>query len=187
MNERYKLGAKDEETLEAAASLLKKVASAGTTRPAQLVSVAKVLHVLSVLPRVTPEVTAFVSVSSPRRKFGDIETYHWWTVEVEEGRRLRIWSGGHYYQRSTGGDTFTTMSWRANTEEPAEMDDYREALWMVPGVPSFSEGVESIDLASEGYSIEIVDHDNGLLDLGRDEDIEDADAEVDADEASEGD
>ncbi len=181
MSERYKLDTRDKVLLSAATILLKKVAAAEATRPAQLVSVAKLLHILSVLPRVTPNVTASVQVSCPRHQFGDIETFHWWEFAVEESR-LRISSGGHFYQPSSGGDTFTTMIWRASPEQPAEQDDYRESLWMVPDVRSFPEGVESIDLAFGSYSVEITEHDNPLLEEYEDEDAGTASGEAPEDE-----
>jgi len=51
MPERYHLNAQDRDLLQAATILLKKVATAETLRPAELVSVAKLQHVLSALPR----------------------------------------------------------------------------------------------------------------------------------------
>lgn len=182
MSERYQFDANDHELLRAASDLLKKAATATTTAPAQVVSIAKLQHVLSVLPRVTNGVEVSVSVSSPRRKFGEIETWHWWEVAAEDGR-LAISAGGHFYQPRTGGDTFSTMSWAAVPEEPAELDDYRETLWMVPDVRSFPEGVASIDFASGGYSTEVTDSDNPLLE--GEEESEDEDTDDDADEDSE--
>lgn len=52
MPERYNLNARDRSLVQAATILLKRVAAAETLRPAELVSVAKLQHVLSVLPRV---------------------------------------------------------------------------------------------------------------------------------------
>jgi len=191
VSDRYEFNSRDRALLQAAATLLKKVAEAATTRPAQLVSVAKLQHVLSALPKPTSGLKVSVSVASPRGKFGDIETMHWWEVGVEEDR-LSITSGGHYYDPSTGGDTFTTMTWEAIPEEPAEFSDYRGSLWMVPDVRSFPEGVASIDFNSGVYSVEITDDDNPLLEEGDDseeEEIEDDEEEAgddaDVDEADE--
>jgi hypothetical protein len=162
MSECYQFDTKDHVILRAAATLLKKVAVAEATTPAQLVSVAKLQHVLSLLPRTASGIDVSVSVSSPRRNFDDIETFHWWEVAVE-GERLAISSGGHFYRPSTGADTFTTMTWAAIPEEPSELDDYRESLWMVPDVRSFPDGVASVDVASGGYKVEVTDEDNPLL------------------------
>ena len=75
--ERYDLNAQDRDLLQAATILLKKAAGAESLRPAELVSVAKLQHVLSVLPRVTPDLEVTVQVTGPRRKFGEIETWHY--------------------------------------------------------------------------------------------------------------
>jgi hypothetical protein len=178
MSERYQFDAKDHALLRAAATLLKKVAIAEGTKPAQLVSVAKLQHVLSLLPRATSEIDVTVSVSSPRRDFPDeIETMHRWEVAVE-GQRLSISSGGHFFRPSTGGDSFTTMNWAVIPEEASELSDYIESLWMVPDVLTFPDGVASIDFASGGYTVEVTDEDNPLL-----EDNEDAVEEEFGDES----
>jgi hypothetical protein len=56
-------------------------------------------------------------------------------------------------------------------------------LRLVPDLQSFSEGVDSIDLASGGYTVEILDDDNPLLDEEQDEEFEDEDVEAEADGA----
>jgi hypothetical protein len=162
MSERYQFNRSDLALVKAAVGLLKKAFAAESVRPAQLVSIAKLLHVLSVLPRVTSGIIASASVSSPRRTFGEIETWHWWDVEIEN-ERLSISSGGHFYRESTGGDTFTTMRWVAIPEEPAQLDDYSDSLWMVPDLQRFSDAVEGIDFASGLYKVEVTDSDNPLL------------------------
>ena len=88
MPERYHLNAQDRDLVQAATILLKKAAAAETLRPAELVSVAKLQHVLSALPRVTPDLGVTVQVTGARREFGEIETWHYWEVAVE-GDRLR--------------------------------------------------------------------------------------------------
>ena len=167
MPEHYRFDERDRDLLTAAAALLKKIANAETLRPAELVSVAKLQHVLSLLPRVTHDLEVTVSVTGPRRNFGEIETWHYWEIGIE-GKQLSISSGGHFYHPSTGGDSFTTMEWSAVSEEPAELADYRETLWMVPDVQSFPEAVADIDFAQGAYRIEITDSDNALLDEDED-------------------
>jgi hypothetical protein len=65
VSEQYEFNPNDRDLLRAAEALLKKVAAADTTKPAELVSIAKLQHVLSVLPRVTSGVEVSVSVSCP--------------------------------------------------------------------------------------------------------------------------
>lgn len=164
----YKFDGRDLTLLASAAVLLKKVANADILRPAQLVSVAKLQHVLSVLPQVTPDLEVTVSVVGPRRLFGEIETWHYWEIGIEQ-ERLSISSGGHLYQPSTGGDSFTSMSWIAAPGEIAELEDYRAELWMVPDVQSFPKGVAGIEFSPGACRIEITDAENALLD--QDEDV----------------
>jgi hypothetical protein len=171
VSERYQFDAEDRALLRSAAAFLKKVSEAKTTTPAEMASIAKVQQVLSLLPRVPSDFEVTVSVSSPRRRFDEIETWHWWEVAVE-GERLSISSGGHFYRPSTGGDTFTTMTWAAVPDAPSELEDHSASLWMVPDVQAFPDGVASIDLNIEGYKVEVTDEDNPLLDDGLDGDEE---------------
>src|SRR5450755_2989103 len=79
MDGRYSFDSRDRTLLGAAAVLLKKVAAA-TLRPAQMVSVAKLQHVFSRLPRVTPDLEVKISAIGPRCKFDEIETWHYWDI-----------------------------------------------------------------------------------------------------------
>ena len=162
MNETYILGRADEELLLATKALLKKLASASTTKPAELVSIAKMMHVLSVLPRSVPDVHVEISVILPRRRFDEIETMHWWDIAIED-EQISISGGGSFRQPSTGSDTFSTMRWVAIPGECSEMEDYSHLLWMVPDVHSFQDAVAKIDSCLHHCKIEIVDEDNSLL------------------------
>src|ERR1700752_1289387 len=106
-DESYELRAIDKALLMSAESLLRRLTSEDLLRPAQLVSVAKLRHVYSILPLVTLGIHVSVSVTGPRRSFEEIETYHWWEISVEE-EQLSITSGGHFYHPSTGEDSFTS-------------------------------------------------------------------------------
>jgi hypothetical protein len=174
MSERYRFTHRDAELLWAASVLLRKVTGSGKIRPAQMVTLAKLQHILSVLPRTTEGVTASVSVSSAPRTFGEIETHHWWEFGIEDDR-LKITCGGHFYRPSTGGDTFTTMIWEAIPGLPSVLEDYSEMHRIVPDLRSFAEGVDSIDLSSGSYSLAIDDNDNALLEDHDDDELESAD------------
>jgi hypothetical protein len=156
MPKSYILKESDKALLADAAALLKKILLSEKLRPAELVSVAKLQHVLSAVPRVTADVEVTVSVISPRHKFGEIETWHYWDIGIE-GEEISISSGGHYYDPRTGGDSFTTMQWVAAPEEPAELDDYHAHLSIVPDVKSFRQGTRDIDFVSEEFKIKIRD------------------------------
>jgi hypothetical protein len=108
--------------------LLDKIGHAAFTRPAQLVSVAKALYVLSKIPQVTQaEVTVHISLNGPRRWFGEHEIWHWWTFEIDS-RFIEIGANGHFYRKSTGGDSFTSLIWSAGPGEQAVCLDYLDKL-----------------------------------------------------------
>lgn len=77
------------------------------------------------------------------------------------------------------------MSWAAIPEEPAESDDYRESLWMVPDVQSFPDGVASIDFTCGNYTVEITDEDNPLLEEDEEPTDEDPEEETDSEPENE--
>jgi hypothetical protein len=158
----YRFNSQDRDLTDAAAVLLKKIVAFAKLSPAKLVSVAKVQHVLSRLPRATPDLDVTISVIGPRHNFDEVETWHYWDIAIE-GEQLSVSSGGHYYHPSTGGDSFTTMNWIAVPHESTVCEDYRDQLWMVPDVQSFPEGVAAIDFASCRYKVEISDPGNTLL------------------------
>jgi hypothetical protein len=171
MHERYNFDSGDWALVTAAGVLLKKVAAVAILRPAEMVSVAKLQYVFSLLPRVTLDLGVKISAIGPRCKFDEIETWHYWDIAID-GEQLSVSSGGHFYDPSTGGDSFTTMSWSATPGWAPVCQDYRGELWMVPDVQSFPEGVAGIDFASRPHRIEIADSDNALL--WQEEDSEEA-------------
>jgi hypothetical protein len=160
----YYLSVSDRVIVDAAIQLLDKIAHAAFTRPAQLVSVAKALYVLSKIPQVTQaEVTVHISLNGPRRWFGEHEIWHWWTVEIDS-RFIEIGANGHFYRESTGGDSFTSLIWSAWPGEHATCLDYLDKLWMVDDAQPFPEEIASLDLTEPGFSLEVRDEDNLLLD-----------------------
>lgn len=160
--EQYILGARDRALLAAASAMLAKLAASGVLRPAEVVSVAKLQHVISRLPRVTSGVEVRVDVKGPWRRSGDIKARHWWAVSVDDGE-LAIESGGWLQMPSTGGETFRTMTWEALPGETAELDDYRDHLAIVPGVQSFPIAVDTMDFTTGDYTASVDDPDNLLL------------------------
>lgn len=95
---------RDKPLLAAAHSLLKKVLRSSLARPAKLASVAKLSHAIDRLAKVIDGVQIYVLVSAPARRFGQVQTHHYWEVEFEHGgfRHHRSPS------RSTRADYFDT-------------------------------------------------------------------------------
>lgn len=160
----YFLRGRDRRIVTASIKLLQKIISAPFTRPAELVSVAKALHLLKLLPRITEAgVTLRINLSGPRRWFGEHEIWHWWTVELD-GHFIQVYSGGHFYRESTGGDSFTCFQWSAEPGEEPDYSDYLEQLQIVDDAQPFQLEVAAMDLTEPGFKLEVEDQDNPLLD-----------------------
>lgn len=176
MSLQYSLNSRDKELIAAAGLFLRKAVRASVLTPAQVVTAAKILHAVERVPLPARDVNASVSIQGPARWFGEIETWHWWEVKVEE-RVLSILSGGHFYRKSTGGDSFTTLSWTVAPGEEAEYDDYLEDLRIVPDVQPFELAVKSLDFSKGPYTPIVSDADNALLDGEEEEEDEELELE----------
>jgi len=173
LSNRYVLNSRDRRLVKTATKLLTNLIQSGRLSPAQLVSVAKILHVYSRVPDVIDELDIQVSITTPRRWFDDIETYYWWDVKVRDSA-LSISGGGHFYRKSSGGDTFSVMDWTATPGEEAEYVDYASDLRIVPDVQTFEEAVKGLDFSERLVGISVDDPDNEWLDeCDDDSDIED--------------
>lgn len=175
----YVLSRQDMRLLAAARSLLEKMLRSSQARPAELVSVAKLLHAIDRLPNVTDDLNVEVSVGSPTRRHGEIETDHYWEVKVEDGC-LRLACGGNYVHPRTGHDSFTTMIWEIYPGGEADFSDYLSSLGPVPDASGFESGVAGVDFTQGGYSIDISDGDNPLLEQLDEEELDDGEKEPEA-------
>lgn len=180
----YLLSPVDDEQIGAAKLLVEKVIHSGAARPAEIVSAAKLLHALTCLPRVTEGLDVYLSVIGPRRTFREIETYHWWNVRLEDVY-WQLDCGGHFYRPSSGGDTFTTMTWEASPGERPEFSDYSHLHRIVPDLQTYANGIAGIDFSTGEYRIEIQDADNQLLDDLADEESKEEEDEGESDEGTE--
>ncbi len=165
----YLLKEQDRGILNAAILLVEKLIRSKLIRPAQVVSVGKVLHVLRRLPFTSSPMEVYLSLSSREREFGPHKIMHSWTIEISE-QSLGISSGGGFWRPSTGGDSFTCMRWRAYPGSPAEFSNYLYSLRIVDDAQPFDVEVAEIDFSEPGYTLRITDEDNPLLE--EDEEVE---------------
>jgi hypothetical protein len=184
-DEQYEIGPADRAVVKAAIQLLEKILHAPLATPAKGVSVSKILHVLKRLPNPGSEMTVSVSLTGPRRLFHsqgeEHEVYHWWDVEIE-GRMISICSAGHFYRKSTGGDTFISMRWTAAPGYQTDHGDYLHQLSIVADAQPFDLEVAHIDLSNPGYSLEVRDDDNTLLEEISDDEVDIASSDDEEDE-----
>jgi hypothetical protein len=159
----YLFSKRDRSIVSAAILFLEKIAHASFTRPAELVSVAKTLHVLKCLPHVlTADFNLRIELCGPTRCFGPHAISHSWCVEIED-RFIRISSHGYFSREATGGDSFTSMQWSAAPGEDANLDDYLEHLALVDDAKPFPAEIEALALSEQDYSLSVADDDNPLL------------------------
>jgi hypothetical protein len=158
MSERYIIQERDQQVLGAVEQLLKQLAFSGVLEPAQLVSVAKVLHVLSRLPRTTKTVCVTIELSWQLERSTGFSSSGWQFSVGGDWLTLSV--GGTEYTDSVGSDSFTTMSWSAQPGQRTEYDGSWDDSWMkqdeYSDAPVHSESFR-------GCSISVDDDDNELL------------------------
>lgn len=106
---------------------------------------------------------ASLTLTGPRRNFGENEIYHYWTIESQDGV-IQINSGGHFYRKSTGGDSFTSFIWRASPGSTTDCRDFSSELRIVDDAQPFGTEVLEIDLTEPGYSLRVDLEDESLDD-----------------------
>lgn len=177
-NEAYVLSSEDNDIVSATKQLIRKTARSENITAAKLEVVARILQVFEALPSVVADLDLQLQVTGPRRTFGSHEIYHWWNIEVENGR-LCVTSGRHFYRPDTGGDTFTSMIWEAVPGFSTEHNDYLDTLSIVDDARPFDLEVQDIDFASGGYSLTVFENGEELeYDISDEDEQEDDENEV---------
>jgi hypothetical protein len=161
MRELYRLNNEDLDILEAAKLLLRNMTELGVVRPAQLVTVAKLLHVLWVVPQVCESVSASISIAT-RMEFAGITSSSCWQFSANEGR-LEVSTGGTEYDPAIGSDSYSTMEWSICPPEASDYNGVWDERWMVPNLQYYPEHKLHIDLRSGDYTFSIEDAENELL------------------------
>lgn len=172
----YVLAADDRRVLAALQGMLGRLSRSALPSPAQLITVAKAMHVLQRVPEASAEHTLSVLVTGPRRKFGQHEIYHWWQLEIQ-GRYIAIQAGGHFWRPETGGDSFLAFCWSASPGEESSSQDFLHNLRIVDDAAPFAIEVNAVDFGEDGYTLEVTDENNPALDEGdgASEEVEDDD------------
>jgi hypothetical protein len=147
---------RDQKVVAAAIMLLEKICKSSLVSPLKIKAISKALNMLKSLPKKTQDINVSISLVGPRRWFGDHEIYHWWDVKIED-QFIRIASGGHFYRKSTGGDTFSCMDWNAEPGTNPNYNDYLGSLRIVDDAKPFEEEVETIELQSGIYQLTVED------------------------------
>lgn len=168
-SEPYVFSQPDFRIVAATKALLWKSARSELVAPRQLEVVARAFRVFEALPVAVGDFNIQIHLSGPRRMFGEHEIFHWWDVEIEGGN-LSVTSQGHFYRPSTGGDTFTSMKWRASPGFAAEYRDYMDSIAIVDDAQPFDLEVHGIDLSQGGYSLTVFENGEEICETSDDED-----------------
>jgi hypothetical protein len=162
MGEEFIISSRDKQIISTTILLLNKILKSSFIQPAQIVSVGKLLHVFSKLPKDTNNVNVTLDLSGPTRIYEDRKIWHSWQINVEP-EYISVSSGGHFHRQSTGGDSFTCMQWNASPGCDCAYNEYLDQLWIVDDAQPFDTEIDQLDLSKEGYSLDIDDEDNPLL------------------------
>jgi hypothetical protein len=157
----YVLGPRDKNILLGARSLLWKIARSRLVSEEQLKRVARVLQALERLPVAPDPLDVSITLVGPERTYGEHVISHRWAVEVD-GESIKIWAGGSFYRESTGGDSFTSMSWSADPGWGVKLIDYLRELQIVDDAIPFEPEISRLELAEGGYSLFVSDGDEEI-------------------------
>lgn len=153
-DESYILDEQDLAIIAATKTLLWRIVKQTSIDAKQLTAASKLIEVFENMPLARLDVTEAARVRGPTRRFGENEIWHYWHIEVERGE-IRINSGGHFYRPSTGGDSFSSMSWVISPGCSSEFLDYLEHLSIVNDAAPYPDEVGDIEFSKPGYAIEI--------------------------------
>jgi len=173
MNKPYRLNTLDQLVIEAAGQLLRRIATSNCISPAQLVSIAKVQHVLSKLPQVNEDVCVTVGLSWSVNQDGNRGSSGW-EFTVADGE-LSLYCGGSECTEGVGSDSFTTMSWSAYPGQETDYDGSWDSAWMGSQCSGALDAGTGFPLCECHVSVH--DEDNPLLSDG---DVSDDDGEEDS-------
>lgn len=168
--------------------LIAKVLRSSLLGDSQLEVVRAIERVFVNLPKAGGELDASFTITGPRRKFGDHEIYHFWTVEVGN-QLIEVLACGHFYRPSTGGDSFTSFRWVASPGFATDCQDFAASLRIVDDAKPYGTEIDELDLNEPGYTISVVYDTEEVLDGNDDEEEIDDDEndEIDEDSAMSGD
>jgi len=113
------------------------------------------MQVFDALPNVRYGIEVTLQLVSPTRTYGMHEIHHCWEVEVQDDY-INVSAGGYFFRPSTGGDSFTSLSWCANPGFAAEYGDYLDSiLGIVDDAQPYEQEVCSLDLSEPGFSLSV--------------------------------
>jgi hypothetical protein len=157
MPQKYRFNSEDKAVMFAVDGLVRRLIYSGRLQPAEIVSVARVLHVLSNLPSVNEDVSVTVELTAKREGKGRFKSF-----------RLSV--SNELHLECATRDGLMTMEWHAYPGRCTEHDEYWEAEWL----PHFYGSDEPLALNLGDCEITVEDEDNALLFQPSQDDCDDA-------------
>ena len=146
MPQNYRFDSEDKPIIFAIDGLVRRLIYSGKLRPAEIVSVAKILHVLVNLPSVNEDVSVTVELKAKREGYGLFKSF-------------RFSVSNELYLECATRDGILTMEWHAFPGRRTERDEYWESEWM----PHFYSSDQPLALNLDDCEITVEDEDNPLL------------------------
>jgi len=142
----YHFNSEDKSVIFELTGLIRRLIYSGRLRPAKIVSVAKVLHVLVNLPTMNEEVSVTVELAAKGESKGRF-------------RSIRFSVSNELHLECTTNDGLMTMEWDAYPGRRTEHDEYWETKWL----PHFYGSNQPLALNLNDCEITMEDEDNPLL------------------------
>jgi len=146
MPQNYLFNSEDKPIIFAVDGMVRRLIYSGRLRPAEIVSVAKILHVLVNLPSVNENVSVTIEVTAKREGDGRFKSFRF-SVSNE----LHLECETH--------DGIMTMEWHAYPGRCTERNEYWESEWL----PYLYYSDQPLALNLDDCEITVDDEDNPLL------------------------
>jgi hypothetical protein len=155
MPQNYRFDSEDKSLIFEVDGFVRRLIYSGRLRPAEIASVAKVLHVLVNLPSVNENVSVTIEVTTNREGDGRFTSF-------------RFSVSNELHLECTTRDEIMTMEWHAYPGRHTERDEYWESEWM----PYLYNSDQTLALNFDDCEITVEDDDNPLLFETEDDDGE---------------
>ena len=79
----------------------------------------------------------------------------YWEITQDTDGSIIICSSGYFFRQSSGGDSFTSMTWESYPGNEPIYTDFKEHLSLVDDADTFENEVQNIDLLLPGYELDL--------------------------------
>ncbi len=146
----------DYEILKAAKELLRKIKNSDLLDSSEKKNILHdIEEALQVLPSLFKRQWTQLTLTGPKRTFGDHVIKHYWEFTLHDDGCFDITSGGYFSSSSNGGDSFSSMMWEAVPGKEPVFTDFLPRIKMVDDADTFENEIKQIDLNIELYRLDV--------------------------------